>query len=89
MEDPLAAVAALPGVAEVARQARDSIDGLLGHPVLRRGPAAVTAESALRGARASAVLEGSDVSLEEVRGLVRGGLFPPDQIRSGSSGGDL
>lgn len=71
MDDPLATVAALPGVTDAAGRARDAVDRLLGHRVLRRNSAAVTAESALRGSRASAVLEGSDVTLEEVRRLVR------------------
>lgn len=57
-EDPLAAVAALPGVATAAAQSRDAVDALLRHPRLRQGAAAVSAASTVRGARASAVLEG-------------------------------
>lgn len=58
-EDPLAAVAALPGVATAAAQARAGVDALLRHPRLRQGAAAVSAASTVRGARASAVLEGA------------------------------
>lgn len=72
--DPLAPLLDLPGVAEAVAQARTAIDGLLGHKVLRRRSAEVTAESALRGARASAQLEGAGIELERLRGhLLAGG----------------
>ena len=70
----------LPGVANAADQARAAIDRLLGHRVLRRESAGVSTESALRGARASAALEGRDVPLAELRAgrvedpLVQGAL---------------
>jgi hypothetical protein len=54
-------------VAEALGAAREAIDRLLNHRVLRRQSAAVSAESALRGARASAALEGSDVPLIDLR----------------------
>ena len=44
-----------------------AVDRLLGHKVLRRESAGVSSESALRGARASAALEGVDVPLVQVR----------------------
>ncbi len=65
--DPLAPLLDLPGVRDAADAARTSIDRLLGHKVLRRESAGVSAESALRGARASASLEGIDVPLAQVR----------------------
>jgi hypothetical protein len=65
--DPLAPLLDLPGVRDAADAARAAVDRLLGHRVLRRESAAVSAESALRGARASAALEGVDVPLAEVR----------------------
>jgi hypothetical protein len=65
--DPLAPLLELPGVREAADGARAGIDRLLGHKVLRRESAGVSAESALRGARASAALEGVDVALGELR----------------------
>jgi Fic family protein len=65
--DPLAAVAELPGVAEAVDSARTAVDRLRGHKVLRSRSAQVTAESALRGARASAALAGADWPLEELR----------------------
>lgn len=68
MNDPLVAVATLPDVPESVARARESVDRLLGHRVLRRRSAEVSAESALRGARASAALEGVPVPLEQARG---------------------
>jgi hypothetical protein len=65
--DPLAPLLDLPGVRDAADAARGGIDRLLGHKVLRRESAGVSTESALRGARASAALEGVDVPLAELR----------------------
>ena len=83
--DPLAALGVLPGVAEAVDEARAAVDRLRTHKVLRSRSAEVTAESALRGARASAAIAGADWPLEELRrrtdlgdepgaGLVRGAL---------------
>ena len=65
--EPLAPLLDLPGVQDAAAAARTAIDRLLGHRVLRRESAGVSTESALRGARASAALEGVDVPLAELR----------------------
>lgn len=65
--DPLAPLLDLPGVRDAADGARAGIDRLLRHKVLRRESAGVSTESALRGARASAALEGVDVPLPELR----------------------
>jgi hypothetical protein len=65
--DPLAPLLDLPGVRDAADAARVGIDRLLGHRVLRRESAGVSTESALRGARASAALEGVDVPLAGLR----------------------
>jgi hypothetical protein len=72
--DPLASLLELPGVRAAADQARAGVDRLLGHRVLRRESAGVSTESALRGARASAALEGRDVPLAELRA---GGVADP------------
>jgi Fic family protein len=72
-DDPLAALLPLPGVQDAVAEARTAVDALLGHRVLRRGSAEVTAESALRGARASAELEGAGIELERLRGQLMGG----------------
>lgn len=71
--DPFAALLELPGVGDAVGQARAAVDGLLGHRVLRRRSAEVTAESALRGARASAELEGAGMELERLRGQLMNG----------------
>lgn len=65
--DPLAPLAELPGVAAAVSDARRAVDRLYGHRVMRRRADEVTTESALRGARASAALDGADWPLEEVR----------------------
>lgn len=60
--DPLAAVAALPGVAEAVDAARAAMDGLLREPALRRRRGEVRAAARLRSAWASARLAGADLS---------------------------
>jgi hypothetical protein len=65
--DPLARLAALEGVASAMAATRDGIDALLRDRGLRRTTPDLTAESLLRGAHASAVLEGSDATLDAVR----------------------
>ncbi|MEV7801504.1 oxidoreductase [Microbispora sp. NPDC088329] len=67
MSDPLAVIAGLPGVPEAVQEAREAVDRLYRHRVLRRRSPEVSAESALRGARASAAIEGVDVPLEPLR----------------------
>lgn len=71
--DPLAELAALEGVASAMAATRDGIDALLRDRGQRRTTPEQTAESLLRGAHASAVLEGAEVSLE----VVRSGDCPP------------
>jgi hypothetical protein len=56
--DPFADVAALTGVGVAAAHARDAIDALLRHPIVRRDAARLAAVSAVRGAKASALLAG-------------------------------
>ncbi|SFP17687.1 hypothetical protein SAMN05660464_2349 [Geodermatophilus dictyosporus] len=65
--DPLAPLLDLPGVREAADAARAGIDRLLAHRLMRNRSAEVSTESALRGARASAALEGVDVPLADLR----------------------
>ncbi len=60
MDDPLAEVLSLTGVGAAAAQARSSVDALLRHPAMRRDAGRVAALSALRGAQASAALDGGD-----------------------------
>jgi hypothetical protein len=65
--DPLAWLLELEGVPSGFSAARDGIDALLRDRGLRRTTPEQTAESLLRGAHASAVLEGSVSTLEEIR----------------------
>ena len=67
MAGAIAELAGLEGVPSAFAAARDAIDLVLRDRGLRRTTPATTAESLLRGAHASAVLEGSESSLEEVR----------------------
>jgi hypothetical protein len=65
--DPLTRLASAEGVPSAYAAARDGIDVVLRDRGLRRTSPETTAESLLRGAHASAVLEGSASTLAEVR----------------------
>lgn len=65
--DPLAWLVSLEGVPSAYAAARDGIDVLLRDRGLRRTSPELTAESLLVGAQASAVLEGSASTLDDVR----------------------
>lgn len=65
--DPLAWVSDLEGVPSAFAATRDGIDAMLRDRGLRRTSPEQTAESLLRGAHASAALEGSESSPEAVR----------------------
>src|SRR6476661_8629062 len=65
--DPLLALASLEGVGSAMAATRDGIDAMLRDRGLRRTTADLTGESLLRGAHASAVLEGSASTLEDAR----------------------
>ncbi|MDQ6874319.1 MAG: oxidoreductase [Actinomycetota bacterium] len=85
--DPLAGLLRLDGVAAAAAEAVAAIDRLLAHRVLRTSSAAVSTESALRGARASAALDGEAVALRELRAgaggpVVRGALRVSSELGS-------
>jgi len=65
--DPFAALLALEGVPSAYAAARDGIDVLLRDRGLRRTTPEDTIEAMLRGAHASAALDGSTASLEDLR----------------------
>ena len=67
MTDPLEPLLRLEGVPSAFAAARDGIDALLRDRGLRRTSSEQTAEALLVGAHASAVLEGSESTLEQVR----------------------
>jgi hypothetical protein len=65
--DPLVPLLELPGVADAVTRTRAAVDALLGNRVVRRRSPDVSAESALRGAWASAWLAGHEVALDDLR----------------------
>lgn len=89
MTDPLARLVGLPGVPESVDEARTAVDRLLDHRVLRRRGGEVSAESALRGAYASARLEGAALSLEELRSGAARGAAAHGALRVSAELGDM
>ncbi|MEO7235876.1 MAG: hypothetical protein ABIW80_10955 [Lapillicoccus sp.] len=75
----VAALAALPGVAEGADAAREACTRLRFDEALRRRIPEAAGESRIRGAQASAALDGADVALGRVRGLVTGAQPWPER----------
>jgi hypothetical protein len=65
--DVLAQVAALPGVSEAANAAREAVDQLLWDRAVLARSAQIITESRIRGAHASASLDGVDADLDGVR----------------------
>ncbi len=63
--DPLAPLLALPGVADAAEQAREALGRAHRHKANLRGWPVTAAEAALRAARASSVLDGGALQLDE------------------------
>ncbi|MGZ4582987.1 MAG: oxidoreductase [Mycobacterium sp.] len=64
--DPLAPLMELPGVAEASDRARDALGRAHRHRANLRGWPVTAAEAALRAARASSVLDGGPVRLDDV-----------------------
>lgn len=63
MTDPLAPLAELPGVAEACDEAREALGKAHRHRFNLRGWPTTAAEAAVRGARASSVLDGGSLTL--------------------------
>lgn len=72
MTATLTRLTALPGVAGAIDAARDACTQLRWHGALRRRVPEVAAESRVRGARASAFLEGAEFPVDLVRDVIRG-----------------
>jgi hypothetical protein len=70
--DSLVSLSALPGVAQATDAARQACTQLRWHQGLRRRIPAAAAESRVRGARASAALDGAEMGLDVVRDLMCG-----------------
>lgn len=66
-DDPLAWLTKLEGVPSALAAARDGVDAMLRDRGMRQTYPEQTGESLLRGAHASAVLEGSTSTIEQVR----------------------
>src|SRR5450631_4422017 len=75
--DSPVSLSALPGVAEATDAARQACTKLRWHEALRRRVPAAAAESRVRGARASAALDGAEMDLDLVRDLMRGATAWP------------
>jgi Fic family protein len=71
-------LATLPGVPEQTDAAREACTRLRWHEALRRRIPEAAAESRVRGAHASAALEGANLSVELVRDLMRGATAWPE-----------
>ena len=74
----LNALAGLPGVPEQTTAAREACTRLRWHEALRRRIPEAAAESRVRGAHASAALEGANLSVDIVRDLMRGAETWPE-----------
>ena len=66
--DPLAPLLDLPGVTDAVTRARDAVAAVHNHPVNRRGWPAGAAAASLRGARASAALDGAAFAVGDTAG---------------------
>ena len=75
--DSLITLSTLPGVQEATEAARDACTKLRWHEALRRRIPAAAAESRVRGAWASAALDGVEMDLAVVRDLMRGATAWP------------
>ena len=85
----LRALAELPGVPERIAAAREACERLRWHEALRRRIPEASAESRVRGAQASAALEGATVPLELVRDVMRGAAqwpLAPDPVEQVARG---
>ena len=77
ISDSLITLSTLPGVPEASEAAREACTKLRWHEALRRRVPAAAAESRVRGARASAALDGVEIDLAVVRDLMRGATAWP------------
>lgn len=80
LAESLSALAGLPGVGEAMDTAREACTRLRWHEALRRRIPQAAAESRVRGARASALLDGAEVGLDRVRDLMRGAASWPEPL---------
>ena len=90
--DPLAPLMELPGVAEASDRARDALGRVCRHRANLRGWPMTAAQAALRAARASSVLDGGPLLMDDlaeaaqVRDPVFGGALRVAQALEGGAG---
>lgn len=70
----------MPGVPEANEAAREACTTLRWHQALRRRIPEAAAESRVRGARASAALDGAEMDVDVVRDLMRGATAWPERL---------
>lgn len=76
--DAVASLARLDGVQQAIDDTREACTALRWHPALRRRIPEASAESRVRGATASAALEGAEMSVTIVRNVFRGATDWPE-----------
>ena len=81
--DQLAALTDLPDVRDRADAAREACTRLRFHEALRRRIPEASAESRVRGAQASAALDGAEFPVDVVRELMSGARDWPDDLDPG------
>lgn len=87
-DDPLAPLAALPGVADASEAARAAVARAHRHRVNLRGWPASAAEASVRAARASSVLDGGALSLSaegEADPVLAGALRVAESLEGGAT----
>lgn len=86
--DPLAPLAALPGVAEACEEAREALGRAHRHRVNLRGWPTTAAEAAMRAARASSVLDGGSLTIraeDETDPVLAGALRVAEALEGGAT----
>ncbi len=82
--DPLAPLMELPGVAEASDRARDALGRAHRHRANLRGWPVTAAEASLRAARASSVLDGGPMRLEDLAATAPENLAVSDPVFGGA-----
>jgi len=82
--DPLAPLAALPGVAQAGQEAREALGRAHRHRTNLRGWPGTAAEAALRAARASSVLDGGPLKFSDGGGPDEAGAAGGDPVLAGA-----
>jgi hypothetical protein len=86
--DPLAPLAALPGVAQACEEAREALGRAHRHRVNLRGWPTTAAEAAMRAARASSVLDGGSLTIraeDDADPVLAGALRVAEALEGGAT----